>query len=194
MIKIEIKHEWTGKVLFELTKENNTVRETLLKATQQSAFLHGADLRNLNLKGLYLRGAYLRGVNFSGSSLQNVDFQGANLQNANFQDADLRSADFQDADIRCIHLQGALMQGADIEGRKIKKAVVFTGVYKYSVIAYITIHEEKRIKMGCYDRTLAKWEENFWNNEVEFPNDNSEKSNLRLLAFETAKKWFEIVK
>jgi len=47
--------------------------------------------------------------------------------------------------------------------------------------------------MGCYVRKVSEWEADFWNNENEFPNDNSEKSNLRLFAFETAKRWFEII-
>ena len=47
--------------------------------------------------------------------------------------------------------------------------------------------------MGCFDRSLKEWEENFWNNDNEFPNNGSVKSNLRLMAFETAKKWLEIV-
>jgi hypothetical protein len=47
--------------------------------------------------------------------------------------------------------------------------------------------------MGCFTRKLSEWESNFWNNDNEFPNDGSEKSNLRLFAFETAKKWFEII-
>ena len=38
-----------------------------------------------------------------------------------------------------------------------------------------------------------EWNDNFWNNSNEFPNDNSVKSNLRMMAFETAKKWFEVI-
>jgi hypothetical protein len=36
-------------------------------------------------------------------------------------------------------------------------------------------------------------EDDIWNNNNEFPNDGSEKSKLRFFAFETAKKWFEII-
>ena len=71
---------------------------------------------------------------------------------------------------------------------------MFTGLYKYAVIPYITESDEKRIKMGCFDRTVEEWEKDFWNNTNEFPNDGNEASQLRLFAFETAKKWFEIVK
>ena len=116
--------------------------------------------------------------------------------------ADLRGADLQGADLRDAYLQGAYLRGADLrdaylrgaylQGEKIKTAVVFTGLYTYVVIPYITEKDVKRIKMGCYDRSLEEWENDFWNNINEFPNDGSLKSNLRVMAFETAKKWFEL--
>ena len=43
-IKIEIKNRWTGKVLFEYEKENNTVKDTLVEAVKNGACLGGADL------------------------------------------------------------------------------------------------------------------------------------------------------
>jgi len=43
--------------------------------------------------------------------------------------------------------------------------------------------------MGCFIRTRKEWEDNFWNNDKEFPNDNSKTSNDRLLAFELAIQW-----
>ena len=46
--------------------------------------------------------------------------------------------------------------------------------------------------MGCYNRSLEEWEENFWNNNEEFSNNGSMKSNLRLMAFNTAKAWLEL--
>ena len=44
-IKIEIKNRWTGKVLFEYEKENNTVKDTMIEAVKNGAYLGGADLR-----------------------------------------------------------------------------------------------------------------------------------------------------
>jgi len=94
--------------------------------------------------------------------------------------------------------QGADLQGANLQGVKIKNAIVFTGLYKYVVIPFIAEDGEKYIKMGCHTRKLSEWESDFWNNEKEFPNNNSEKSNLaaimRLFAYETAKRWFEVKK
>ena len=155
MIKIEIKNRFTGTVIFEYSKENNTIKETVLEARKRGAYLQGA----------YLQGAYLRGAD-----LRAVDLRGANLQGA--------------------YLRGAHLRGAEFA--PIKEAAFFTGLYNYIVIPYID-ENEKRIKMGCHDRSLKEWEDDFWNNPSEFPNDNSESSLFRLMAFETAKKWFEIV-
>jgi len=87
---------------------------------------------------------------------------------------------------------GANLSGANLSGIKIKIAHVFTGLYKYVVIPFISESGEKYVKMGCYVRKITEWDADFWNNINEFPNDNSLKSNLRLFAYETAKKWFEI--
>ena len=98
----------------------------------------------------------------------------------------------QGADLRGANLQGANLQGADLQDYKIKAAAVFTGLYTYIVIPYITEENEMRIKMGCFDRSLSAWKENFWNNNKEFPNNGSLKSNQRLLAFEIAEKWLQL--
>ena len=103
--------------------------------------------------------------------------------------ADLRGADLRGADLRGAYLRGAYLTGAE----KIKTAAVFTGLYEYIVIPYITDSGEKRVKMGCYDRLLSEWESDFWNNDAEFPNNGSLDSELRVMAFEVAKKWFEII-
>ena len=51
-IKIEIRNRWTGSVVFEYTKEGNTITETVLEAIRR-----GADLRSANLFGA--KGCYL---------------------------------------------------------------------------------------------------------------------------------------
>ena len=176
--KIQIK-TLAGSLLFEYESEKNTAKETIEKAVQDKKDLRGADLT-----GAYLRGAYLRGAYLTGADLRGADLTGADLRGAYLRGADLRGADLRGADLR----------GADGNKNTIKKAIVFTGLYHYVVIPYLTDKDEKRVKMGCYDRSLAEWKENFWNNENEFPNDGSEKSNLRLFAFNCAERWFEVIK
>jgi len=177
-IKIEIKHFITGSILFEYEKENNTIKDSVVEAVKQ---------------GAYLRGAYLQGADLQGADLRGADLQGAYLHGADLQGADLQGAYLHGADLQGAYLQGAYLHGAYLQGEKILNAAVFNGLYSYIVIPYVTEKEEKRIKMGCFDRSLQEWIEDFWNNDNEFPNDGSEKSQMRLMAFETAKRWFEIV-
>ena len=96
-------------------------------------------------------------------------------------------------DLSRADLSGAYLSGAGLSCIKIKKIRIFTGLYKYVVFAFISEDDEKYIKLGCHTRKLSEWENDFWNNPYEFPNNGSEKSKLRVFAFETAKKWFEII-
>lgn len=107
---------------------------------------------------------------------------GANLMGANLWGANLMGAD----------LMGASLTGAYLGGVKIKTAIVFSGLYEYVTIPFISESGEKWIKLGCYTRKLEEWEKDFWNNPNEFPDNGSEKSKLRLFAFETAKRWLEL--
>jgi len=113
-------------------------------------------------------------------------------QGADLQGADLQCADLQGADLRGVNLQCADLQCADLQGVKIKTAAVFTGLYLYYIIAYITETNEHRVKMGCHDRSVTEWDADFWNNNNEFPNDVSFKSKQRLLAYNFAKQWLEL--
>ena len=91
-IKTEIKNRWTGSVLFEYEKENNTLKYTLEKAVTEGANLEGANLREANLIGADLRGANLEGANLRGANLEGANLEGANLREANLIGADLRGA------------------------------------------------------------------------------------------------------
>jgi hypothetical protein len=84
------------------------------------------------------------------------------------------------------------LRGAKGEGVKVSKMAVFSGLYLYTVLPFLTEDNQKIIKMGCFTRTLEEWEKDFWNNNGEFPNDGSVKSELRKSAFECAKRWIEI--
>ena len=69
-IKIEIKNRWTGKILFEYEKEDNTVKDTLIEAVRNGAYLRGAYLRDAYLHGADLHGAYLGGADLGGADLR----------------------------------------------------------------------------------------------------------------------------
>ena len=68
-VKIEIKNRWTGSVLFEYEKENNTIKDTVEKAVKEGANLAGAYLGGADLEGAYLKGACLKGANLAGAYL-----------------------------------------------------------------------------------------------------------------------------
>ncbi len=76
-IKFEIKHWYTGAVLFEYEKENNTFRDTILEAIKRSA-----DLRYANLSSANLSYANLSSANLSYANLRYANLRYANLSSA----------------------------------------------------------------------------------------------------------------
>jgi hypothetical protein len=114
MIKIEIKNRWTGKILFEYSKENNTLLETLLEAIKRGADLSDANLRGADLSDADLRGADLRGADLSDANLSDADLSDADLRGADLSDANLSDANLSDADLRGADLSDADLRGADL--------------------------------------------------------------------------------
>ena len=53
-IKFEIKNRWTGSILFEYEKEDNTLKYTVEKAVKEKIDLEGANLEGANLRGVYI--------------------------------------------------------------------------------------------------------------------------------------------
>jgi len=98
-IKFEIKNRWTGSVLFEYEKEDNTLKETVEKAIKEGAYLEGANLEGANLEGAYLEGANLEGANLEGANLRGAYLEGANLEGANLRGANLEGANLRGANI-----------------------------------------------------------------------------------------------
>ena len=66
-IKIEIKNRYTGSILFEYEKVNNTAKDTVVEAVKNGVNLGGANLGDADLRGAYLGGANLRGANLRGA-------------------------------------------------------------------------------------------------------------------------------
>ena len=120
-VKFEIKNKWTGSVLFEYEKEDNTLKKTVEKAVKEGANLEGADLEGAYLRGADLEGAYLKGADLEGANLRGVNLKGVNLKEAYLRGADLRGAylkgaDLEGANLRGVNLKGAYLKGADLEG------------------------------------------------------------------------------
>jgi len=118
-IKIQIKSIF-GSVLFEYSKENNTIKDTLCEANLCGANLRGADLREADL-----REANLREANLCEANLRGADLREANLCEANLCGADLRGADLREADLREANLCGADLRGADLCGADLCEGTAF---------------------------------------------------------------------
>ena len=141
-VKIGIKSIF-GKVLFEYTKEDNTIRDTLIEAVKRDAYLRGADLCDA-----YLRGAYLCDADLGGADLGGADLGGAYLGGA-----DLRGAD----------LGGAYLRGA---GKLSKPDDILIVGNIGSRLGYTTIYNTDNgiyVRCGCFfgniDEFVKKVEE-----------------------------------
>ena len=119
-IKIEIRNRWTGSVVFEYTKEGNTITETVLEAIRRGANLCDADLRGANLCG-----ANLCGADLYGADLRDANLRDANLCDADLCDANLCGANLCGADLRCADLCGANLYGADLRGADLRGANLY---------------------------------------------------------------------
>lgn len=112
MKSIKIRNRWTGSVVFEYTKEGNTITETVLDAIRRGADLHSADLCDADLRDADLRCA----------DLCDVDLRDADLRGADLRCADLCGANLCDADLRGANLRGANLYGADLRGANLRDA------------------------------------------------------------------------
>jgi len=64
-------------------------------------------------------------------------------------------------------------------------AIFALNLYKYASSGYFTKEGVQMIQLGCYLRMRTEWENDFWNNTNEFPNDGSSSSEARMRAFKT---------
>ena len=123
------------------------------------------------------------------SDLRDSDLSYSDLGDSDLSDSDLRGSNLSDSDLSDSDLSGSNLSGSDLSGVKIKKTAVFTGLYKYIVMPVIAEDGAEYIRMGCFSRTVAEWEANFWNNPSEFPNKGDMPSKLRWMAYQTALVW-----
>jgi len=147
-VKFEIKNRWTGSVLFEYEKENNTIKETVEKAVEEGANLGGADLEGANLGGAYLEGANLEGAYLEGAYLGGADLRGANLAGAYLEGADLEGAYLEGADLEGAYLEGADLEGANLRGANLAGAYLWVNDSEIDSKEIVkTFEEENNIKI-----------------------------------------------
>ncbi len=142
MSTIQIKHRYTGAVLYEHepTDEQQAsglamraaleaavkcnadlsdaylIDANLIDADLIDANLCGANLRGASLIGASLRGASLRGANLRGASLIGASLSGANLRGADLIDANLIDANLIDAYLIDAYLRDANLIDASLRG------------------------------------------------------------------------------
>ena len=138
-MKIEIKHTFTGNILFTHEQENNTVISTVEEAVSV-----GINLSYANLRGAAIEGANLRGANLRGASLSYANLRCASLRGANLRGADLRGANLSGAD-----LEGANLEGAT--GNNSRMSCLQHGKYKLILL------DNNILWGGCTKKTVKEW-------------------------------------
>ena len=169
-VKIEIKSIF-GNVLFEYSKENNTIKDTIIEAVKRGADLGGADLRGANLGGANLGGAYLRGANLGGANLGGAYLRGANLRGAYLRGAYLRGANLGGAgkitSVDDILLIGPIGSRAD-----------YTHIYRTDKGVYV--------KCGCFFGTVDEFA-----SKVKDTHGDNKFANQYLKVIDFVNKYFE---
>ena len=183
----QIINRFTGKVI---TEGDMNLRELVLYyvKTEREAGRR-PDLRGSNLSGSNLSDSNLSDSDLSYSDLRGSDLRGSNLRGSNLRDSNLSDSNLSDSDLSGSNLSDSNLSDSNLNGVKIKKSTVFTGLYKYIVMPVIAIDGAEYIRMGCFFRTVAEWQGNFWNNPQEFPNNGDMPSKLRWMAYQTALVW-----
>ena len=172
-----------GTVLFSL-ETAKTVMELVVAAVMAKKDLRGADFRGADLRGADLRGACLTGAYLTGA-----DLRGAYLTGAYLAGAYLTGADLTGAYLRGAYLRGAYLRGAVIDDKKVKAMRVFSGLYAYDIWAVLFEDVTRMVRIGCLYKTLDEWKEiGILNSNLsEFPNDGSDRSKEREIAFKFAR-------
>jgi hypothetical protein len=130
MPHFQIKHWWTGRILFE--GQFDTMRLCVQAAHGGDAVLRGAVLRravlrDAELSGAVLSDAVLSGADLRGAVLRRAVLRDAVLSGAVLSDAVLSGADLSGAVLSGAVLSGAVLSGADLSGADLSGAVLQGG-------------------------------------------------------------------
>jgi len=169
MIKIQIKNRFTGSIIFEYSKENNTIKDTIEQAVKEKANLDGANLDGANLVRANLDGANLVRANLDGANLY-----GANLVRANLDGANLVRA----------NLDGANLDGANLCGA-IKLPILCKWTHGIT---------ENKIHIGCEKRSVKDWDLFFESNEELTTNRGTNEFKQIQAVFEAYKAYLNFLK
>jgi uncharacterized protein YjbI with pentapeptide repeats len=153
MIKIEIKNRLTGKIIFEFSKENNTMKDTVeeyIKKELESG-KSSADLSYANLSSADLSSANLSYANLSYADLSSADLSSADLSYANLSSADLSSADLSSADLSSANLSYADLSSADLSSANLSYANLSSANLDKRYLSITRIGSSNRMTTYCFD-------------------------------------------
>ena len=176
-ITIQIKSIF-GKILFEYTKLNNTVKDTLEVAVKNNVNLSNADLRDANLSNADLSNAILRYANLSNADLSNAilryanllnaDLYNANLSNANLSNVHLSSADLSSANLSNADLSNAILRYANLLNADLSKANLSNAILSNANLRYANLSNAEKIRKGVIiDKPVRVFKKCIKNNIVE---------------------------
>jgi len=114
---IQIKHRYTGKVLYETEAEDQ--QAAVEKAVKEKkdlsfAYIEGDSFIRAKLSGAKLAHADLAWVGLYKADLSNADLSYSNLRFTNLSNADLSNANLKAANIDGTHLEGAALSNANL--------------------------------------------------------------------------------
>ena len=175
-MKFEIKHRYSGELLFSI--ETETMKMAVEAAIKQKADLRYADFSCANLSYADLRYADFSSANLSYADLRSADLRSANLSCANLRSANLSSANLSYADLSYANLSYADLSYADLSSADLRSANLSSADLRsanlsYADLSYATLrcanllifqyqrHQAicagERLTIGCHDKPLAEW-------------------------------------
>ena len=190
-IKIEIKSV-SGKVLFALEKENNTIKDTIEEAVRNNANLEYANLYNANLINANLINANLINANLVNANLMNANLINANLYNANLYNANLLNANLLNANLINANLVNANLMNANLYNANLYNSNLINAKNKETVILPIFCKwnygiKGDLIKIGCVEKTIEQWD--LWfDSEEEYSTSRNTKDFKQIQAIYNALK------
>ncbi len=114
MLKIQIKSMFTGAIIFEYEKEDNTRRDTVIEAVKKKINLSNADLDAIELIDVDLTNAILRGADLAHVVLRDAILCGANLTNAILHGTDLGGAKLSGTTLDGVNLRHANLSSTNL--------------------------------------------------------------------------------
>lgn len=190
MKTIKIKNT-KGKVLFEHSQENNTLKDTIELAIKKKVSLYGANLEGADLRNSNLRNSDLECANLRNSDLINSNLECANLRYSDLINSNLEGSDLRYSDLRYSNLEGADLRYSDLERANLRYSDLrFAKLYRADLSGVnligvdlnvvnledaieVPIHckwsfgiTEDKIHIGCEKRTIEEWDIFFASDEV----------------------------